>query len=34
MARTTRIVYSTSDGDLRKARDPLLKARQRRAAGA
>ena len=29
--RDSRIVYSTSDGDLRKARDPGLK--QRRAAG-
>ena len=29
-----RVVYSTTDGDLRKARDPLLKARARRAAGA
>jgi len=28
MARDDRMVYSSSDGDLRKARDPLLKARQ------
>src|SRR3954468_5630702 len=28
MARNDRMVYSSSDGDLRKARDPLLKARQ------
>ena len=28
MARESRMVYSSSDGDLRKARDPLLKARQ------
>lgn len=27
MARDERMVYSTSDGDLRKARDPKLKAR-------
>ena len=27
MARNDRMVYSTSDGDLRKARDPLLKER-------
>jgi translation initiation factor 1 len=27
MARNERMVYSSSDGDLRKARDPLLKAR-------
>jgi translation initiation factor 1 len=27
MARNERMVYSTSDGDLRKARDPLLKER-------
>jgi translation initiation factor 1 len=27
MARNERMVYSTSDGDLRKARDPALKAR-------
>lgn len=27
MARNARPVYSTSDGDLRKARDPALKAR-------
>lgn len=26
--RETRVVYSTSDGDLRKARDPGLKARR------
>src|SRR4051794_6901473 len=25
--RDTRVVYSTTDGDLRKARDPLLKER-------
>ena len=31
MKRDTRIVYSTSDGDLRKARDPKL--RERRADG-
>src|SRR3954452_24964043 len=31
MARESRMVYSSSDGDLRKARDPALKAR--RAAG-
>ena len=28
MARGDRMVYSSSDGDLRKARDPLLKARK------
>jgi translation initiation factor 1 len=28
MKRDSRIVYSTTDGDLRKARDPELKARQ------
>ena len=28
MKRDSRIVYSTTDGDLRKARDPKLKARQ------
>ena len=28
MARDSRMVYSSSDGDLRKARDPGLKARQ------
>ena len=28
MARNDRMVYSSSDGDLRKARDPLLKARK------
>jgi translation initiation factor 1 len=28
MARDDRMVYSSSDGDLRKARDPLLKARK------
>jgi translation initiation factor 1 len=28
MKRDSRIVYSTTDGDLRKARDPTLKARQ------
>ena len=28
MARNERMVYSSSDGDLRKARDPLLKARK------
>jgi translation initiation factor 1 len=27
MARNERMVYSSSDGDLRKPRDPLLKAR-------
>jgi translation initiation factor 1 len=32
MARDRRMVYSTTDGDLRKARDPGLK--ERRAAGA
>jgi translation initiation factor 1 len=31
MKRDSRVVFSTSDGDLRKARDPLLK--QRRADG-
>jgi translation initiation factor 1 len=31
MKRDSRVVYSTTDGDLRKARDPLLK--QRRADG-
>jgi translation initiation factor 1 len=28
MKRDSRIVYSTTDGDLRKARDPLLKERR------
>ena len=28
MARDDRMVYSSSDGDLRKARDPALKARK------
>ena len=28
MARNDRMVYSSSDGDLRKARDPALKARK------
>jgi len=28
MARNDRMVYSSSDGDLRKARDPALKQRQ------
>jgi translation initiation factor 1 len=28
MARENRMVYSSSDGDLRKARDPALKARK------
>jgi translation initiation factor 1 len=28
MKRDSRIVYSTTDGDLRKARDPKLRARQ------
>ena len=28
MARDSRMVYSSSDGDLRKARDPALKARK------
>jgi translation initiation factor 1 len=28
MKRDSRVVYSTTDGDLRKARDPKLKARQ------
>jgi translation initiation factor 1 len=28
MARDSRMVYSSSDGDLRKAPDPLLKARK------
>jgi translation initiation factor 1 len=31
MQRDTRVVYSTTDGDLRKARDPALK--ERRAGG-
>jgi translation initiation factor 1 len=28
MKRDSRVVYSTTDGDLRKARDPALKQRQ------
>jgi translation initiation factor 1 len=28
MTRDSRVVYSTTDGDLRKARDPRLKERQ------
>ena len=28
MKRDSRVVYSTTDGDLRKARDPKLKERQ------
>lgn len=28
MSRDSRVVYSTADGDLRKARDPKLKERQ------
>jgi translation initiation factor 1 len=28
MKRDLRVVYSTTDGDLRKARDPMLKARR------
>jgi hypothetical protein len=28
MNRDARVVYSTTDGDLRKARDPRLKERQ------
>ncbi len=28
MKRNSRVVYSTTDGDLRKARDPKLKERQ------
>ena len=28
MQRASRVVYSTTDGDLRKARDPKLKERQ------
>ena len=32
MAQRDRVVYSTTDGDLRKARDPALKARVARPA--